>query len=132
MRMMLVGVLLLCLATSGCPPLIILAAAGVGETAATREIVDVAVTYKGNIHAVEKKVYKALKDVGATVTVAGKGLKAKELTISGTTHDGEILTIDLRPTTPNSTLVDLRVGRIGSVPRAEEIHAAIQKYAKIK
>ena len=32
----------------------------------------------------------------------------------------------------SSTLVEVRVGRLGSVPRAEEIHKAIQKYAKVK
>jgi len=132
MRAMLAAVLFLSLAASGCPPLIVIAAAGAGATAGARELSDLAITYQGNINAVENKVHKALTDVGATINVSGKGLKPKELTISGTTHDGEMLTIDLRPTTPNSTLVEVRVGRMGSVPRAEEIHKAIQKYAKVK
>jgi len=132
MRAMLLLVLLLSLATSGCPPLIVLAAAGAGAAAGARELADVAVTYQGNINAVEKKVMKAMKDVGADVNPAVNGLKPKERTINGATHDGEVLTIDLRPTTPNSTLVEVRVGRVGSVPRAEEIHQAIQKHAKVK
>jgi hypothetical protein len=132
MRIALVVVLLLSLATSGCPPLIVAAAVGAGAAAGARELVDVAVTYKGNINSVENAVRKALKNLGASANPTVAGLKPKERTIKGATHDGEILTIDLRPTSPSSTLVDIRVGRMGSVPRAQEIHQAIQKYAKVK
>lgn len=113
---------------SGC---LFLAAAAGGGGAGVREITDKSVVYQGDIESVNKAINKAIKELGATVkeTVTESGEKG-DRTIRGKTYDDEVLTIDMEPTSPKSTNVEVRVGRIGSKKRAEEFHKAIAKYAK--
>ncbi len=116
------------LAACGCLPVIV----GAG-TAMVREATDVARMYKGNINAVENGVKRAMKDLGAKVVelVVEEG-KAGRRTIRGRTFDNDHLTIDMEPTSPNSALVEIRVGRIGSKERSREFHEALGKYLKQK
>jgi outer membrane murein-binding lipoprotein Lpp len=106
-------------------------AAGAGGTAGVRELTDKVVTYQGDVKALENAVEKMMKDMGATrkETVREEG-DAGKLTIRARTFDDEHLTIDMEPSTPSTTMVEIRVGRIGSKVRAEEFHAKLQKYAK--
>ena len=112
----------------GCLPVVV----GAG-TAIVREATDVAVIYKGNVNAAESAVNKAMKTLGSEVVerVVEEG-KAGRRTIRGRTFDKERLTIDMEPTSPSSTLIEIRVGRIGNKTRSKEFHTAIQKYLKRK
>ena len=130
MRLFLLGLLLaVVVVSSGCIP--VLVAAGAGAAAVVRENTDEAVTYKGNINSVENGVSKAMLELGATlfekVVEPGRG---GYRTFRAETYDGEALTIDMEPTSPNSVMVEVRVGRIGNKQRAAEFHRAIQKYLR--
>ncbi len=115
--------------SSGC--LMLAAGAGAGAVG-VRELTDAAVIYQGNADAVEKTVRSALHEMGAVVTetVREEGVSSARRTLRGKTYDHEALTVDIEPSTPSSTNVEIRVGRIGDKSRAVEFHNKIQKYLK--
>ncbi|MBN2713542.1 MAG: DUF3568 family protein [Planctomycetes bacterium] len=116
----------LCGVLGGC--LAVVAGAG---TAGVREITDKVTTYKGDANSLEQACRKAVADLGGSIKeVEREEEKGGNITLRGRTYDDEHLTIDIEPTSPSSAEIEVRVGRIGSKKRAEEIHVAIQKYAK--
>lgn len=114
--------------SSGC----LFLAAGAG-TAGVRELTDKSLVYAADIAQAEKAVRKALKDMGAVVkeTVREED-KGGDVTLRGKTFDDTPLTIDMEPNSPKSTEIEIRVGRIGSKSKAKDMHAAIQRYIKLR
>jgi hypothetical protein len=114
------------LALTGCLPAI-----AAGGTGGVRELTDKSVIYQGDKKAAENAVRKAFDDLGVTVKeTVREEEKSGEITFRGKTYDETPLTVDLEPSTPSTTRIEVRVGRIGSKDRAREVHAAIQKHLK--
>ena len=110
---------------NGCLPLI------GGGVAGIREFTDKAVTYRGSIEQVEIACRKALKERGGVVKkVSREEKQGGNRTIRGKTYDGDPITIDMEPISPNEVEIEVRIGRIGSKTRAEVFHATLMKYIK--
>lgn len=112
---------------SGCPPVIIGAAAGVGVGAGTVAYVggELKSTEDVSLDRAWQATQEAINDLGFTVTERQKDVFNAQLYAKGVT--GKKITIALRKISDKSTGVKIRVGVFGDEAKSREILEGIKK-----